>query len=406
METRIPKLRADLDIIPVSYQGQRAFVVKDTLGLIEKPVLLHGEVLEMVGLIDGRRSVRDIQLAIIRQRKGELVSSEELDKILQDLDSLFLMESEHFRSQREKIMNDYARLRIRPAALAGRSYPESAGELEGFVGSLLHQDGEIQTKRPERKVRALVAPHIDLSVGKKVYASAYGAIRGMTPEHIVLLGTGHGLSEHFFALTDKDFETPLGSIKTDREWVDVLKRIDTSVLAQNDFSHRSEHSIEFQLIFLQHLFGSAFSLVPILCGSFHEPLSSFAQAADIPGVRDVLCELGRLIGQDAEKTLVIAGVDFSHIGLKFGHDRHGSTLLSAAKKHDNALIKAFCQGDARSFWAEVKQVDNYYNVCGFSALACLMALFPGAQGECLDYAFWEEEATQSAVSFAAIVLFG
>jgi hypothetical protein len=37
-------------------------------------------------------------------------------------------------------------------------------------------------------------------------------------------------------------------------------------------------------------------------------------------------------------------------------------------------------------------------------LATLLEILPGAKGLCLDYEFWKEEPTQSAVSFAAIVL--
>ena len=33
-------------------------------------------------------------------------------------------------------------------------------------------------------------------------------------------------------------------------------------------------------------------------------------------------------------------------------------------------------------------------------------LFPGAKGVCLDYEIWNEEPTQSAVSFAGIALYG
>jgi len=67
---------------------------------------------------------------------------------------------------------------------------------------------------------------------------------------------------------DPDFETPLGIIKSDGEAVDRLKRSGQGIVALNDFIHRSEHSVEFQLIFLQHVMKTKdFTIIPILYGS-------------------------------------------------------------------------------------------------------------------------------------------
>ena len=121
---------------------------------------------------------------------------------------------------------------------------------------------------PSGKIQALVAPHIDLNVGYKSYAQAYGMLQDATPTRVVVLGTGHQLQEGLFSLTDKDFETPLGIIKSDGEAVDRLKRSGQGIVALNDFIHRSEHSVEFQLIFLQHVMKTKdFTIIPILCGS-------------------------------------------------------------------------------------------------------------------------------------------
>ena len=77
-------------------------------------------------------------------------------------------------------------------------------------------------------------------------------------------------------------------------------------------------------------------------------------------------------------------------------------FLQEAKNHDTRLIESLCRADIESYWAEVKKVNNRYNVCGFSTLAVLLELIPDAEGELLGYDFWQEEATRSAVSFAAI----
>jgi hypothetical protein len=101
--------------------------------------------------------------------------------------------------------------------------------------------------------------------------------------------------------------------------------------------------------------------------------------------------------------LVVAGVDLSHIGPKFGHNAAAGTMLPAAQQHDRRLLDAFCRGDICSLWEEIQSCDDQFNICGFSTLACLLELFPEVQGQVLDYEFWQEEATQSAVSYAAVI---
>jgi predicted class III extradiol MEMO1 family dioxygenase len=75
-----------------------------------------------------------------------------------------------------------------------------------------------------------------------------------------------------------------------------------------------------------------------------------------------------------------------------------------AKRHDHALIAALAAADGPAFWAESRKMRDRYNVCGFSTLASLLDAFPEVKGRLVDYEFWKEEATQSAVSYAAIVL--
>ena len=95
MKDFIPRLRTDIEFIPASYQGERAIFVKDSLGLIEKPVLLKSDVMEFLSLIDGERDIRDFQLELMRRKGGVFISLEEIKKMLSELDSAFLLDSEH-----------------------------------------------------------------------------------------------------------------------------------------------------------------------------------------------------------------------------------------------------------------------------------------------------------------------
>lgn len=393
-----------MEIFPTSYQGQKALVVRDALGLIKSPVLLQGQILEFIGLIDGIRTPRDIQLELIRQQDGVFMGVEAVQSLLSKLDSLFLLDSDHYRDKKNEIFADYHQQPIRPAVLAGQVYPNSVEALQKYLDSFFPEMPEESPEKSSRVVSALIAPHIDLRVGQKIYTQAYAAVKEKIPKTILLLGTGHALHQSYFSLTEKDFETPFGVVKTDKAFVRKLKEADGTVVAPHDFDHRNEHSIEFQLIFLQYLFGSNFTLVPVLCGSMNSAMATFSRASEIPGVNGLLSELRTFVEERESGALIVAGVDFSHIGPKFGHSYQASSLLQEARDFDTRLIDAICRGDVLEFWAEVKKIDNRYNVCGFSSIACLLEILPGVAGHCLGYEFWEEEETQSAVSYAAITL--
>ena len=142
-------------------------------------------------------------------------------------------------------------------------------------------------------------------------------------------------------------------------------------------------------------------VVPILCGSFSGVLDSYNRPTEIPHVGGFLESLKKIVL--SQKTIVVAGVDLSHVGRKFGDESSGYTLAEESQPHDRALLDALVQLDAESFWAESRRVSDRYHVCGFSALASLIEILPPSKGTLLDYEIWHEDATLSAVSFAAAV---
>jgi hypothetical protein len=85
-----------------------------------------------------------------------------------------------------------------------------------------------------------------------------------------------------------------------------------------------------------------------------------------------------------------------------GYKEVGQGLL-APSLMIRRLLDSLCEMNADGFWTESKKVNDRYNVCGFSALACLLEILPLSQGHLLDYGVFQEEATQSAVSFASVL---
>ena len=395
-----PRARVDLDFFPAQSADRTLIMIKDRLGLVEEGRAIGLELYKVMTLLDGNHSVRDIQIELMRQRGGQLVSMEEIDTLLNQLDASYLLDSPRYRAAEREIISRFRGQQVRYCSHAGISYPKQEEELRRRLESIL----TIQEvpEFPRGKITALMAPHIDLEVGKRVYSSAYQTIRAVKLERVILLGVGHSMTHAMFSLTEKTFETPLGRVEIDQKTVKELMKAGNDILSIDDFAHRDEHSIEFQLIFLQQILrNGAFSIIPVLCGSLMGTLPAYSRKAYQSKAGDFLGILGEA-AQD-EKTIVVAGVDFSHVGPKFGHDVPASFITGESQKHDRRLLDFLCTGNADGFWEESEKVQDRYNVCGFSALACLLEIIPPSRGTLLAYETYREEPTKSAVSFAAAI---
>ena len=84
--------------------------------------------------------------------------------------------------------------------------------------------------------------------------------------------------------------------------------------------HRAEHSIEFQVVFLQYVLGKerSFSIVPILVGSFQDLLERGIDPIDDPEVRRFVEALRLAEAASGKNVAYIGGIDLCHVGPEFG----------------------------------------------------------------------------------------
>ncbi len=417
-----PRIRNDLRVTPAESGGARAIVVQDPLGLLEQPMLLGGQALALLPMLDGGHSVLDIQTELTR-RLGVLVTSEQVKAALAKLDESFLLDTDRYRGARADLLREFTESQSLPCSHAGTAFPPDARGFAGWAEGLLAQGEAVETKNGEPEAEAgepeaeagepeaeageivaVVAPHIDFRVGAPAYAAAYGALRGRKYDRVIILGVGHSLGEGRLALTEKDLETPAGTLRCDRELARELRAAAGEAAAPDDFAFRGEHSVEFQAALLAHVLGADIRVVPVLCGSFDDALEEHGRAAEVPGVGAFLAELEKAVSDKSTRTLLLAGVDLSHVGPKFGDEMSSKAIAEESEEHDAKLLEALTAADAKAFWAEGRRAGGRFNVCGFSALACLLELLPeGAKGRQAAYHNWHEEPTRSAVSFAAAV---
>lgn len=403
-QSKLPRLRQDIQIYPATLREQRVFVVNDPLALSSEPAIIPEAYAALLHLFDGDNTVRDLQMRMMHLRGNVLVMEEEAKKFIDELDSFYILDTHRYQEARQRAYTEFAALPVRPAHLAGKSYPVERQELLGFMDQLFQTVGDTAPV-PLENLRALVVPHIDLNIGKRAYCRGYSSIKDTEFDRVLLLCTGHYMGDYFFSLTEKDYETPLGSVQTDREAVDFLRKGMGKGICPVDFPHQMEHSAEFQTIFLKYLFPDmVFSIVPVLCGSFGRILSIASRPNDIPGIRIFVERLKELIVRDNSRWLVVAGVDLSHVGPKFGHESPAKFMESQFREHDRILLDNLEAGDPGGFFSELKKVEDRYNVCGASPLSILLELFEGSSATVLEYDVWYDEPTMSAVSFASALL--
>jgi len=392
----LPPLRQDIDIVPFRQEGRSLLLVRDSLGLIREGLALGAEVAHFLPFFDGLTSPREFQLAVARQSGGEMVSLDEVTALAKKLDELGLLQTEHYRREREAMVTKFVSLTERPAALAGSAYSAEPATLAKEIDALLRVAGD------GGSATAVAAPHIDLKVSGDAYGHAYGSLTGTKPGAILLLGTGHAL-EQPYSVTDKTFATPLGKVHADADAVARLKAAGGSTVAPDDFAHRGEHSLEFQLLFLQRLFPmEEVPVIPLLCGSFEPFLLLGKKPREDRGVNALVEELSEWLLAPGRERIAVAGVDLSHVGPKFGDGDSARALEEDFRASDRRILDRLEAGDADGLYETVAGDGNQFNVCGFSALWTLLAALPGAEGKVLDYTVWHEEATRSAVSFAAV----
>jgi AmmeMemoRadiSam system protein B len=401
MSDSVTALRKDLELIPVEHEGKQLVLIRDHLGLVPEGKAVELPLCRFMALLDGSRDMRDLQTALMRLQGGVFVGSDEVKRLLAHLDQAYLLESDGFRKARDRMVEGFTSSPVRPCSHCGRAYPDDPIQLRARIEEILACGIDV---RPDGKVLALVSPHIDLSVGIKGYGAAYHGFGKATPSRVILLGVGHQIFQGLFSVTEKDFSTPLGTVENEGAAVKKLKSSGKGVIAPDDFAHRAEHSIEFQVIFLQHILSETpFRIVPILCGSLLASLPEYRRSVYQDKAGGFLEALREIVDDPGHETLVVAGVDLSHIGPKFGHDMPARRLENRSEAHDKALLHHLLSRNSEGFWEESAKVNDRYNVCGFAALACLMEVLPPGEGRLLHYEIWHEDATQSAVSFAAVV---
>jgi MEMO1 family protein len=393
----LPKLRTNLDFMVSPVRDQPGLLIRDffrysDVTLIVPPLLIPGLL-----LFDGTRTDLELHTELTRSL-GTSEIGNTVAHLVEALSQAGFLEEETYANLKQRRRSAFTQSPVRQAVHAGSSYPGEIGPLKNLMQQYL--EGAVST---QKRVIGIAAPHVSPEGGWQGYRAAY---KELTPDlrdrTFVVLGTSHHGQPDRFGLTRKPFETPLGRTGTDQALVAELEAQPAAL--PEDYCHAIEHSIEFQVIFLQTIYGPDVRILPLLCGSFGRSIHSGGFPEEDEPAGRFFEALGEIAEREKERLFWVLGVDMAHMGMRFGDKfaaRANRDEMNVVKERDTLRIDRMNASDARGFWDLVKENRDDLKWCGSSPIYTFMKAVPQARGTLHRYEQWNIDEN-SVVSFAAI----
>lgn len=270
---------------------------------------------------------------------------------------------------------------VRYPAVAGQFYRGTASGLDAEIRKCFASKigpgriPKLDSKGP-RGLKGLVVPHAGYTYSGPVAAHAYGKLaEDGFPQTFVILGPNHRGFGSGVAVTTHAFRTPLGDVAVDEE---LARSMMKDLIDDDIVSHRSEHSIEVQLPFLQ-FFGAKFKFVPVCMG-----------IQDYKAARRV----GEIVGESirGKDVVVLASTDFSHY-----------VPMPYAYKVDRLAIDKILALDPKGM-DDIRQAKGI-SMCGYGPVVAMLTAVDGSSAELLKYATsGDVHDMEDVVGYAAIAV--
>jgi AmmeMemoRadiSam system protein B len=251
------------------------------------------------------------------------------------------------------------RMQKRKPIVAGQFYPAQYDSCVAEINECL-EAVEPSGSLPETIVAGIV-PHAGWTFSGHLAALVFSAIKQQHEKvnTFVIFGATHGYFGQLPAVYDAgSWVTPLGEVFIDQELADAV--LETGSAVSDPDAHDSEHSIEVQVPFIQHLFPGA-KLLPILTPPRTESIALGTTVGDI-------------ISTDKHRKIVCIGsTDLTHYGPRYGFTPMGTgkqALQWAHSVNDKKFIDLALKLQLQEILASA--AENY-NTCGPGAVAATVA---------------------------------
>jgi len=221
---------------------------------------------------------------------------------------------------------------VRPSPIAGQWYPADPKRLTDRIDEYIRA---AHLPALEGQIIALMVPHAGHTYSGPVAGYAYAAAQGLAPEVVAVISPMHyPYPQPLLTSAHTAYGTPLGIVDIDQ---DLVKELDVALhevlgYGLSYVKHDPEHSLEIELPFLQHIFGNAFRLLPVM-------------------VREQDLHVVRVLGQALAKTLqgkkalLVASTDLSHFYTQEDANALDAELLRRVEAFDpEAVLNAEEEG--------------------------------------------------------------
>ena len=190
-------------------------------------------------------------------------------------------------------------LDVRPSPIAGQWYEGNPETLARNVDQYLD---DAQLSDLEGEVMAVIAPHAGHTYSGAVAGYAFAALRGQSPDLVAVIAPmHHPYTEPLITTAHDAYSTPLGDVPVNKEALHEMDEILKSELGfgLSAVPNDKEHSLEIELPFLQRVFQSRWSLLPVMVRAREPRVSEKLGGALAKVLRD-------------KKFVMVASTDLSH----------------------------------------------------------------------------------------------
>jgi MEMO1 family protein len=406
MAKPLAPLRRDLDHFPSPDRSRPGLVIQDRNHFSDRQLIVPPVLVQVLELFDGKNTALELREALTRLT-GELNTSEVASQLESALSEAGFLEDDNFFALRDARLRDWRAADTLMHSHSGPlNYPDDPGELRVKFDQWL---GVVPTA-DARPLRAIASPHASPGAAQRSYANAYAALaQSISREQaadktFVILGTSHYGEMDRLGTTRKAFHTPVGRALVNHSLLAELERDGGAGVLEEDYYFSMEHSVEFQVVFLQYLYGPNVKILPLLCGSYARSIYLGGPPEKSDEVRRYLDALRAMDEKHGESLVWVLGVDMAHIGTRYDDDAPVTAYTGAMKvveEKDRRRIDSLNAGEIDAFWAQVQEGRDPLKWCGSAPFYTFLRAMPHARGELLDYEHWQIDE-ESVVSYGAM----
>lgn len=400
MSEVLPRIRLNLDFLPSPDPARPGLYIRDPYHYSDATLLVPPALVQALECFDGTQSTLDLRSELVRIT-GEIQVGELEKHLFESLNEAGFLENERYKELKANREADFALELKRDAVFAGSAYPEHRPKLSEL---LMRRIGGPQGSTA---TAGIAAPHASPDGGWDTYRAAYQALPPVSDgkeRTFVILGTSHYGAPDRFGLTRKQFVTPFGEAETNVALVNELEAAASEAIRMEDYCHAVEHSIEFQIVFLQHVYGPGVRILPILCGPFVKSVYEGGLPEESDGAAKFFDALGNIAAREGKRLFWVLGIDMAHIGRRYGDQLRATANIGemlAIGERDRERIKHVAGGDIRGYWSLVQEGHDDLKWCGSSPLYTFLKVMPQLRGELLNYQQWQIDP-HSVVTFGAL----